>query len=97
MTKTENPLLSALMAEARKFCGDRRGRVSALADHLGVLQQQASTWLNEKSEPGGEATLQIRAWLEAQRAAETAARAQLVQNTPPRLSAAMKEVTRDKN
>jgi hypothetical protein len=97
MKKTEKNLLAALMAEAREFCAARRGRVSALADHLGVLQQQASTWLNEKSEPGGEATLQIRAWLEAERAAENAARDQLVQTAPPRLAAAMKEVTREKN
>lgn len=93
MKKTEKPLLAALMAEAREFCAARRGRASALAAHLGVHQQQSSTWLTEKAEPGGEATLQIRAWLEAERAAENAARDQLVQTAPPRLAAAMVKAT----
>jgi hypothetical protein len=90
MTKSEKPLLAALMAEVREFCAARRGRASALAAHLGVHQQQASAWMTEKAEPGGEATLQIRAWLEAERAAEAAAREELAERGPLRLAAALR-------
>jgi len=90
MTKTEKPLLAALMAEVREFCAARRGRASALASHLGVAQQQASTWMTGKAEPGGEATLQIRAWLEAERAAEITAREELAERGPSRLAAALR-------
>jgi hypothetical protein len=90
MKHDEKPLLAALMADVREFCAARRGRASALAAHLGVHQQQASTWLNERAEPGGEATLQIRAWLEAERAAEITARERLVGNASPRLAAALR-------
>ena len=90
MTNSEKPLLAALMAEVREFCAARRGRASALASHLGVVQQQASTWITEKAEPGGEATLQIRSWLEAERAAEINAREELAKRGPSRLAAALR-------
>jgi hypothetical protein len=90
MKHDEKPLLAALMADVREFCAARRGRASALAAHLGIHQQQASAWLHGKAEPGGEATLQIRAWLEAERAAEIAARERVVVNAPARLAAALR-------
>ena len=90
MTKSEKPLLAALMAEVREFCAARRGRASALAAHLGVHQQQASAWMTEKAEPGGEATLQIRAWLEAERAAEASAREEFAERGSSRLAAALR-------
>ena len=92
ITGQNKPLLAALLAETRDFCAARRGRASALAADLGVKQQQASTWLLGKAEPGGEATLQIVAWLHREREAEADERARLVNAAPARLAAAMRSV-----
>jgi hypothetical protein len=92
MKKNEKPLLDALLQDLRDYCAERRGRVSELANHLEVAQQQASNWLAGKSEPGGEATLRMMRWLETSRAADAAARDQLAQAAPPRLAAAIKGV-----
>lgn len=90
MKKTEKPLLDALLQDLRDYCAERRGRVSELANHLEVAQQQASNWLAGKSEPGGEATLQMMRWLETSRAADASARARLVESSPSRLAAALR-------
>ncbi len=62
-------IFAALLGEVREFCAACRGRVSVLAAHLGVLQHQATTCLNEKTELGSESTPQIRAWLEIETSA----------------------------
>jgi hypothetical protein len=92
MKTKPKPLLSALLQDLRDYCAARRGRVSELANHLEVAQQQVSNWLAGKSEPGGETTLQMMRWLETSRAADAADRDRLAQNSPPRLAAAIKWV-----
>jgi len=42
------------------------GKMSALADHLKVPLASVSRWLSGKREPGGETTLQMLKWVEAQ-------------------------------
>lgn len=64
-------LLNQLLAEARAFCKQQRGRVTILADFLEVAQPQLSAWLAGKMEPGGEVTLKIQAWIAQEKAAET--------------------------
>jgi DNA-binding transcriptional regulator YdaS (Cro superfamily) len=49
------------------FCRARHGRVSELAAHLGIAQPHVSAWLTGRQQPSGEHTLQIQAWLAAQR------------------------------
>ena len=86
----ETSLLAALLAETKEFCAARKGRVSQLAEAAGVAQQHASAWLHGKMKPGGESTLQSRAWLERERGAEAAGRAARVEAAPDRLKAALR-------
>ena len=88
ITGQKTPLLDALLDEVQAFCAARRGRVVALADSLGVVQPQASAWLARRFVPSGEATLQMQAWLAAERAAEAREQADRPA-TPPRLAAAL--------
>jgi len=64
------PLLPVLLADLRTFTKAGRGRVNALAADLGIAQPTVSAWLNGHQEPGGEATLQLAAWLERAKATE---------------------------
>lgn len=59
-----------MLAELRVFTKARKGRVNALAAALGTAQPTVSAWLNEHQQPGGEAALQLAAWLERAKAAE---------------------------
>jgi transcriptional regulator with XRE-family HTH domain len=70
MSQKPAPLLPALLADVAAFCHARHGRVSELADALGVLQPQVSRWLAGRAEPSGEAVLQLQAWLARERLAE---------------------------
>jgi transcriptional regulator with XRE-family HTH domain len=70
MRKKPDPLLPALLADVAAFCQARHGRVSELADALGVLQPQVSAWLAGRKEPSGETTLQMQAWFGRMRLAE---------------------------
>ena len=72
MTKKTAALLPVLLADLRTFTKAGRGRVNALAADLGIAQPTVSAWLNGHQEPGGEATLQLAAWLERAKAAEAA-------------------------
>lgn len=72
MKTQETPLLDALLGEVQAFCKDRRGRVSELAEALGVQQPQLSAWLTRKRQPGGEIALQLQRWLAEARARELA-------------------------
>jgi transcriptional regulator with XRE-family HTH domain len=70
MSLKPDPLLPALMAAILAFCKAKHGRVSELADALGVLQPQVSAWLSGRKEPSGEVTLQMQAWFGRMRLAE---------------------------
>lgn len=70
MSQKPEPLLPALLAEVAAFCQAKHGRVSQLADALGVLQPQVSRWLSGRAEASGEAVLQMQAWLARERFAE---------------------------
>lgn len=72
MTDKPAALLPVLLADLRTFTKARKGRVNALAAALGTAQPTVSAWLNGHQEPGGEATLQLAAWLERAKAAEAA-------------------------
>jgi transcriptional regulator with XRE-family HTH domain len=61
-----------LLADLRAFTKAKKGRVNALAADLQTAQPTISAWLNGHQEPGGEATLQLAAWLERAKAAEAA-------------------------
>ncbi len=63
MKTHETPLLDALLDEVQSFCKARRGRVSELAEALGVQQPQLSAWLARKRQPSGEITLKLQRWL----------------------------------
>lgn len=72
MNDQSAPLLPVLMGELHAFCKARKGRVNALAAALGTAQPTVSNWLRGVQEPGGEATLQMAAWLTREKAAEAA-------------------------
>ena len=72
MTEKTAALLPVLLAELRVFTKARKGRVNALAAALSTAQPTVSAWLNEHQQPGGEAALQLAAWLERAKAAEAA-------------------------
>jgi len=59
--------MPVFVRELREFCRAERGRVSQLADHLGIAQPHVSAWLSGKQEPSGEHTLRIQAWLARER------------------------------
>ncbi len=65
------PLMPEFLATLREFCRAERGRVNALARHLGVAQPHVSAWLTGRQEPSGENTLRMQQWL-AQGAMRTA-------------------------
>jgi len=65
--KQEKRLMPGLMADLGKFCRRRHGRVTRLAEHLGIAQPHVSAWLTGRQEPSGEHTLRIQAWLAAER------------------------------
>ncbi len=56
------PLREALLT----FCQAQRGREAALVRHLGVAQPTLSNWLHGRQEPGAEAVLQLREWMQAE-------------------------------
>lgn len=60
-------LMPVLIADLAKFCRGRHGRVTRLAEHLGIAQPHVSAWLSGRQEPSGEHTLRIQAWLAAER------------------------------
>jgi len=70
MSQKPEPLLPALLADVAAFCQAKHGRVSELADALGVLQPQVCRWLSGRAEASGEAVLQMQAWLARERFAE---------------------------
>ena len=72
MSEQPTPLLPVLLADLHAFCKARKGRVNALAATLGTAQPTVSDWLRGVQEPGGEATLQMAAWLNREKAAEAA-------------------------
>jgi transcriptional regulator with XRE-family HTH domain len=65
--KRERRLMPGLIADLGKFCRGRHGRVTRLAEHLGIAQPHVSAWLTGRQEPSGEHTLRIQAWLAAER------------------------------
>jgi transcriptional regulator with XRE-family HTH domain len=65
--KREKRLMPGLIADLAKFCRGRHGRVTRLAEHLGIAQPHVSAWLTGRQEPSGEHTLRIQAWLAAER------------------------------
>lgn len=60
-------MMPDFIAGLAAFCRGRHGRVSELAAHLGIAQPHVSAWLTGRQQPSGEHTLQIQAWLAAQR------------------------------
>jgi hypothetical protein len=60
------PLMSGFLSELAAFCRAEHGRVSRLAEDLGIAQPHVSAWLTGKQAPSGEYTLQIQAWLARQ-------------------------------
>ncbi len=64
--KHEAALMPDFLAELARFCRAEHGRVSRLADDLGIAQPHVSAWLTGKQAPSGEYTLQIQAWLARQ-------------------------------
>lgn len=56
------PLREAILT----FCQAKRGREAALVRHLGVPQPTVSAWLHGRQEPGAEAALQLREWMQAE-------------------------------
>ena len=76
-TAKPEPLLPALLAELRDFIKARRGRANALSADLGAPQPTVSAWINGHREPGGEATLQLAAWLARAKAAEASEGAEI--------------------
>lgn len=58
--------MPGLIADLGKFCRGRHGRVTRLAEHLGIAQPHVSAWLTGRQEPSGEHTLRIQAWLAAE-------------------------------
>jgi transcriptional regulator with XRE-family HTH domain len=65
--KQEKRLMPVLIADLAKFCRGRHGRVTQLAEHLGIAQPHVSAWLSGRQEPSGEHTLRIQAWLATER------------------------------
>jgi len=65
--KRETRLMPGLIADLAKFCRGRHGRVTRLAEHLGIAQPHVSAWLSGRQEPSGEHTLRIQAWLATER------------------------------
>ncbi len=65
--KHEKRLMPVLIADLAKFCRGRHGRVTRLAEHLGIAQPHVSAWLSGRQEPSGEHTLRIQVWLAAER------------------------------
>jgi transcriptional regulator with XRE-family HTH domain len=65
--KREKRLMPVLIADLAKFCRGRHGRVTRLAEHLGIAQPHVSAWLSGRQEPSGEHTLRIQAWLAVER------------------------------
>jgi plasmid maintenance system antidote protein VapI len=65
--KQEKRLMPGLIADLAKFCRGRHGRVTRLAEHLGIAQPHVSAWLSGRQEPSGEHTLRIQVWLAAER------------------------------
>jgi transcriptional regulator with XRE-family HTH domain len=59
------PQLPSLL-ERLKQATKETGKMSALADYLKVPLASVSRWLSGKREPGGEITLQMLKWVEAQ-------------------------------
>lgn len=62
--------MAAFIGDLAAFCRAKHGRVTQLADHLGVAQPHVSAWLTGRQEPSGEHTLRIQAWLASQSSAE---------------------------
>ena len=71
----ENRLMDVFIADLAKFCRAKHGRVTELAQHLGVAQPHVSAWLTGKQEPSGEHTLRIQVWLSTSKAVAGRARA----------------------
>jgi predicted transcriptional regulator len=63
MSRKPEPLLPALIEAVAAHCHAQHGRVTALADYLGIAQPQLSRYLAGRAEPGGELVLQMQAWL----------------------------------
>jgi transcriptional regulator with XRE-family HTH domain len=72
MTNKPAALLPVLLADVCAFAKAKKGRVNALAADLQTAQPTVSAWLNGHQAPGGEAALQLAAWLERAKAAEAA-------------------------
>lgn len=72
-TCPDNRLMPEFIAELARFCGAKRGRVTALARHLGVAQPHVSAWLTGRQEPSGEHTLRIQEWLASEREGKSVA------------------------
>jgi hypothetical protein len=66
-THSDSRLMPDFIAGLARFCGEKRGRVTALARHLGVAQPHVSAWLTRRQEPSGEHTLRIMEWMESER------------------------------
>lgn len=58
--------MPSFISEVATFCRAKHGRVTQLADHLGIAQPHVSAWLTGRQEPSGEHTLRIQAWLASQ-------------------------------
>lgn len=74
-----SPLMPEFLERLRQFCRAERGRVTALAEFLGVAQPHVSAWLAGKQQPSGEYTLQIQRWMDS---VPTRAKAPVAEETP---------------
>ena len=80
-------LLPVLLTDLRAFTKAKKGRVNALAADLQTAQPTISAWINGHQAPGGEAALQLAAWLERAKAAEAAELAATATKTADALKA----------
>lgn len=70
MKKRNTPKLDKILACVREICKSRRGKVSELANYLGLKQAgQVSNWISLKSriKPSAESLIGILQWLREQR------------------------------
>ena len=67
MVKRPTPRLERLLIRVRRLTRPR-GSKRRLADFLGVAAPRLAEWLNGTFEPGGETTLQLLEWADAEEA-----------------------------
>ena len=94
--KDDKRLMPLMIADLSAFCRGRHGRVTRLAEHLGIAQPHVSAWLTGRQEPSGEHTLRIQAWLAAERGRGESGEGKPAGNKPRKaVSAATAEAPRE--